>query len=238
MARANAVAVLLACSLAVSCNFARARESAEARAPAPTRKVKVDHPGLPLEKLTERELSRFKAGDGLFEATVRESDGLGPLYVRDACAACHAADGRGPGLVMKVAPKNGDPTLAAKLLPFGSTERPYATAGAKTALLAPAHPELQQTPRLPPAVFGRGFLEAISDQDIERLAKVAAQRSGAERGRINRLKNGAIGRFGLKARLATLHDFAADALSGPKSPLVRKACATTPSQASTSRASK
>ncbi|HEX2877646.1 MAG TPA: di-heme oxidoredictase family protein [Polyangiaceae bacterium] len=213
MARANAVAVLLACGLAVSCNFSTARESTEARAPAPTRKVKVDHPGLPLEKLTERELQRFKEGDGLFEATVRESDGLGPLYVRDACAACHASDGRGPGLVMKVAPKNGDPTLAAKLLPFGSTERPYATAGAKTALLAPAHPELQPTPRLPPAVFGRGFLEAISDQDIERLAKLASERTGAERGRINRLKTGSIGRFGLKARLATLHDFAADALS-------------------------
>jgi CxxC motif-containing protein (DUF1111 family) len=213
MARANAVAVLLACGLAVSCNFSSARESTEARAPSPTRKVKVDHPGLPLEQLTERELSRFKEGDGLFEATIRESDGLGPLYVRDACAACHASDGRGPGLVMKVAPKNGDPALTAKLLPFGNTERPYATAGAKTALLAPSHPELQQTPRLPPAVFGRGFLEAISDRDIEQLAKLAAERTGAERGRINRLKSGAIGRFGLKARLATLDDFAADALS-------------------------
>jgi len=208
------MAALLLGALGASCNFSAARETSEARAPSPARKVKVDHPGLPLQKLTAHELLRFKAGDALFDATVRESDGLGPLYVRDACAACHAGDGRGPGLVMKAAPRNGDAALAARLLPFGSSERPYTTAGAKTALLAPRDPQLKLTPRLPPAVFGRGFLEAIADRDIELLAELAKERSGAERGRINRLKNGAIGRFGLKARLATLHDFAADALSG------------------------
>lgn len=214
MARAKAATVALCCGLAAACNFWTPRETAEPHAAAPARKVKVDHPGLPLDRLTERELERFKQGDALFEATIRESDGLGPLYVRDACAACHAGDGRGPGLVMKVAPQNRDVTLAAQLLPFGSTERPYTTAGAKTPLLAPKHPQLKETPRLPPAVFGRGYLEAIADQDIERLATLAQQRTGSERGRINRLANGAIGRFGLKARLATLNAFAADALSG------------------------
>jgi CxxC motif-containing protein (DUF1111 family) len=214
MARARAAAILLFFAAMASCNFSTSGDTAEARSSTPTRKVKVDLPGLPLARLTPRELERFKQGDALFEATVRESDGLGPLYVRDACAACHAGDGRGPGLVVKVAPRNGDPGLAARLLPFGSTERPYTTAGAKTALLAPTHPQLMETPRLPPAVFGRGYLEAIADSDIERLAMQAQQRTGSERGRPNRLASGAIGRFGLKARLATLLDFAADALSG------------------------
>jgi CxxC motif-containing protein (DUF1111 family) len=214
MARASTAALLLVGALGLSCNFSTPRETTEARAPATTRKVGVDHPGLPLAQLTQPELARFKQGDALFEATIRESDGLGPLYVRDACAACHAGDGRGPGLVMKIAPENGDATLAAKLLPFGSTERPYTTAGAKTALLAPSNPALKTTPRLPPAVFGRGALEAISDRDLEHLAQLAQQRTGSERGRLNRLKSGAIGRFGLKARIATLRDFAADALNG------------------------
>jgi CxxC motif-containing protein (DUF1111 family) len=68
--------------------------------------------------------------------------------------------------------------------------------------------------RLPPAVFGRGYLEAIAEQDIEQLAQAAAARSGAARGRLHRLQDGRIGRFGVKARLATLQDFAADALNG------------------------
>jgi CxxC motif-containing protein (DUF1111 family) len=198
---------------AASCQLDGAREAADVHARA-ARKVTVDRPGMPLVGLTAVELERFKRGDALFEATVRESDGLGPLYVRDACSACHAGDGRGPGLVTKVAAKNGDAALAAQLFPFGSTERPYTTAGAKTALLAPDRPELQVTPRLPPAVFGRGYLEAIADADIESLAAAAARRQDGEKGRINRTKQGKIGRFGVKARLPTLQEFAADALNG------------------------
>jgi CxxC motif-containing protein (DUF1111 family) len=177
------------------------------------RKVRIDHPGLPLPSLSEAELRRFEQGDALFEATLRESDGLGPLYVRDACAACHAGDGRGPGLVMKVAPKSGDAALAKQLLPFGSSERPYTSAGAKIALLSPSHPELMTTPRLPPAVFGRGYLDAIADADLERLEERAHARDGTARGRLNRLGNGRIGRFGLKASSVTLADFTAEALS-------------------------
>src|SRR5688572_1121975 len=93
-------AVLLALVL-TSCN---ARTLSESSTAAPARKVTIDRPGLPLPDLSEAELDKFKQGDALFDATVRESDGLGPLYVRDACSACHVGDGRGPGLVTKVAP--------------------------------------------------------------------------------------------------------------------------------------
>jgi CxxC motif-containing protein (DUF1111 family) len=178
------------------------------------RKVKVDHPGLPLATLSEPELERFKQGDALFDATIRDSDGLGPLYVRDACSACHANDGRGPGLVTKIVPSQADSVLAAAILPFGPTERPYTSAGAKVPLLAPRDPALRVVSRLPPAVFGRGYLEAIAEQDLEHLARLAEARRGSARGRLNRLKDGRIGRFGIKARLATLRDFAADALNG------------------------
>jgi CxxC motif-containing protein (DUF1111 family) len=205
-------ALCVALSAVFGCNLSSSPESSS---PAgPTRRDTMDQPSLPLLELTAAELDRFKQGDTLFEATIRASDGLGPLYIRDACSACHVADGRGPGLVTKAAPVNADPALAAKLLPFGDTERPYTTAGAKTALLAPRVPEVQITPRLPPAVFGRGYLEAVPDSALERLAAVAADRQGSARGRLNRLKDGLIGRCGIKARLATLHDFTADALNG------------------------
>src|SRR4051794_10662317 len=65
--------------------------------------MRVDRPGLPLQGASEAELRSFREGDALFEVTVRESDGLGPLYVRDSCAACHQGDGRGPGFVHKLA---------------------------------------------------------------------------------------------------------------------------------------
>jgi CxxC motif-containing protein (DUF1111 family) len=194
-----------------SCSLLQGLVSEEAPA---ARKVSVDRPGLPLSTLTTDELDRFQQGDALFEATIRDSDGLGPLYVRDACSACHAGDGRGPGLVTKAVPLDVNTTLSATLLPFGPTERPYTSAGAKVPLLAPQDASLRIVSRLPPAVFGRGYLEAIADAEIERLARVAAQRQGSARGRLNRLKDGRIGRFGIKARLATLRDFAAEALNG------------------------
>ncbi len=176
--------------------------------------MKIDRPGLPFASLSDAELDRFKQGDALFEATIRSGDGLGPLYVRDACSACHAGDGRGPGLVTKAVALDGNSVVAAALLPFGATERPYTSAGAKVPLLAPRDPSLRVVSRLPPAVFGRGYLEAIADRDIERLATLAQGRRGSARGRLNRLKDGRIGRFGIKARVATLRDFAADALNG------------------------
>src|SRR6185369_5693873 len=178
------------------------------------RKVNVDRPGLPVSTLSSDELDRFQRGNALFEATIRDSDGLGPLYVRDACSACHAGDGRGPGLVTKVVPLDAGTTLSAALLPFGPTERPYTSAGAKIPLLAPRDASVRVVSRFPPAVFGRGYLEAIADAEIERLAELAERRQGSARGRLNRLKDGRIGRFGIKARLATLREFAAEALNG------------------------
>lgn len=212
MTRVPLVRPLLPLVLAVSaCNAWSTTESGPAA--TPTRRITVDRASLPLSALTDAELMRFKQGDALFEAIIREGDGLGPLYIRDACNACHVDDGRGPGLVTKMAPVGDNGANVDELLPFGTTERPYATAGAKTPLLAPRGDRLKVTPRLPPAVFGRGFLEAIADEDIERLARRAAERRGSARGRPNRLKDGSIGRFGVKARLATLEHFVVDALS-------------------------
>ncbi len=216
MSRALQLSAFLAAS---SCSLLPDKVSDE---PPTARRVRVDRPGLPLPTLTSNELDRFKQGDALFEATIRDSDGLGPLYVRDACSACHASDGRGPGLVTKAVPVDASSKLTATLLPFGPTERPYMSAGATIPLLAPRDASLRVVSRLPPAVFGRGYLEAIADADIERLAELAQRRPVSAHGRINRLKDGRIGRFGIKARLATLRDFAAEALNsdmGVTSPL-------------------
>jgi CxxC motif-containing protein (DUF1111 family) len=186
----------------------------------PARVARVDRPDLPLLRATPAELARFQQGDDLFETTFREPDGLGPLFIRRSCAACHRSDARGPGLVAKMAVVEADGVTTAtdqSALHFGPTQRPYVTAGAKTPLVAPqANAVVRVTYRLPPAVFGRGYLEAFADEEIERVARAAASRNGRIRGRIHRVHaaSSSIGRFGLKARIATLDDFTADALQG------------------------
>jgi len=88
------------------------------------------------------------------------------------------------------------------------------------------------TTRLAAPLFGRAYLEAILDSEIERVAGEQSVRSDGIHGRVNRVsfhstgsvdpafpvhaggERGLIGRFGVKARLATLDDVAADALQG------------------------
>lgn len=203
--------------------------------PSQEQVVTLDRSDLPLAGATPAEVERFDAGDALFETTLREADGLGPLYIRSTCIACHVDDARGPGLVTRLGIKHTgveDPTTRGSLLPYGDAERPYIAAGATQALLAGPAPSVRRSIRLPPAVFGRGYMEAVDDAEIERLARDAAARSGPIRGEIHRVSYQAeanpestfhshapgttklIGRFGLKARIATLDEFTADALQG------------------------
>ncbi len=197
--------------------------------------VRLDRSDLPLVRATPIEVERFDAGDALFETTLREADGLGPLYMRSTCIACHVDDARGPGVVTRLGvvgiPERLEVTRDS-LLPFGDAERPYVAAGAVQPLLVAPSSSIKRSTRLPPAVFGRGYMEAVDDAEIERLARDAASRNGPIRGEIHRVSyqseanpdspfhahgpgtTNLIGRFGLKARIATLDEFTADALQG------------------------
>ncbi len=53
-------------------------------------------------------------------------------------------------------------------------------------------------------LFGAGMIDALSDLDLERAV---GQEPHAVRGRVRRLKDGRIGRFGWKAQMASLEDF-------------------------------
>ena len=205
--RALLLALLAACARAPEDSTVDAVEAVEA---SEARVVRTDRADLPVAELEPEQLTRFREGDGLFEAVYREVDGLGPAYIRASCSDCHREDGRGPGVVTRVVQTS---PIGASLVqagwspasPLGDTERPYVTAGATIPLLFPDGPEIRRTQRLPPAVFGRGLLEAIADAEIERLARAAADRDGPVRGRIARVRlPGAseelIGRFGAQPR--------------------------------------
>lgn len=198
----------------------------------PLQRVADTSSDLPVAGLDEDWRRAFDEGDRLFDTPFRAADGLGPLYIRQACSSCHAGAARGPGIVerMVVVDAAGAPSADQSALPWGTVVRPHATSGA-TPVLAPARADVLVTRRAGVPIMGRGWLEAIDAAEIVRVEAEQAMRRDGVSGRINwvrrasarnddtrfhQLEQGArvIGRFGLKARVGTLDDFAADALQG------------------------
>ncbi|MDB5215455.1 MAG: putative thiol oxidoreductase with 2 cytochrome c heme-binding site, partial [Myxococcaceae bacterium] len=204
---------------------------------APTTPVTPGDPfDVPLEHASDLERTQFFSGDALFELPLREADGLGPVYTRTSCGACHSSGVRGPGAVEKMVVVQADgitPAVDQSALPYGHTVHPLFAGGGTSAVLPPTDPSihLKLSTRVGPSILGRGYVEAVLDSEIERIASEQAQRTDGIHGRINHVvyaseanpdtrfhshKKGdvVIGRFGLKARVGTLDDFTADALQG------------------------
>jgi CxxC motif-containing protein (DUF1111 family) len=196
---------------------------------------KDDLHDLPIAGLSQENVDAFNEGDGLFDLPLFPSDGLGPLYTRTSCSSCHSNGTRGPGLVQKMVSVEADgftPAADQSLFPFGHTVHPLTAAGATTPIEAPVgHADVKVTIRVGPPILGRGYMEAVDDAEIERVAAAQAARTDAIHGRVNHVAYASqpnpdtrfhthqpgdtvIGRFGLKARVATLDDFTADALQG------------------------
>jgi CxxC motif-containing protein (DUF1111 family) len=227
----------LALLLLVACGSGSLPGGDDAGGPGVGLPPSPETPDLPLAGATVAQQRAFRAGDAVFDQLFEAQDGLGPVYVQPSCAACHLRGGRGPGQTRRMAvvsTSTGDPVEA---LPFGPLVRPLVTAGAVTPVLPPdgGIPQgaaLEVTTRLAAPVFGRAYLEAIADTEIERVAAEQALRADGIHGRVNRVsfdsqttvdpsfpthaagESGLIGRFGVKARLATLDDVVADALQG------------------------
>lgn len=225
----------LSASAIAACSSSAEDAPAASGDASPTTVVKEDPTDIPLRAASAAERSLFVDGDIRFDEPFRDTDGVGPVFIRTACGACHEAAGKGPGTVVKMVVIDADGVTPAKdqsLLPYGNTVRPYTAGAATTALLAPEAPQVKQTTRVPPAVFGRGYLEAVDDAEIERVEAEQKARTDGIHGQIHRVtypsetsadeafhthKKGdanLIGRFGLKARQATLDDFTADAYQG------------------------
>ena len=66
---------------------------------------------------------------------------------------------------------------------------------------------ITRSQRNPTALFGAGLIDAISDADIEAAAKVKHPGFAEIAGRVSRLKDKRIGRFGWKSQTASVSDF-------------------------------
>jgi CxxC motif-containing protein (DUF1111 family) len=194
---------------------------------------------VPVAGLADELDAQFNDGDLLFSTPLREADGLGPLYTRSSCDSCHTDGVRGPGMVQKMSVVEADgvtPATDQSMLAFGHTVHPLVVSStvdeAPTPILPPeGQSSVKVTARIGPPILGRGYMEAVADSEIERVAAEQSARADAIHGRINRVAYASeanidtafheyakgqmvIGRFGLKARVATLDDFTADAFQG------------------------
>src|SRR5215471_20809794 len=127
--------VLAACSSSSSGGPAGPSSTPE---PEPT--AHVDSFDIPIRGIDRAWTADFNDGDLLFSTPLREADGLGPLYTRQACSSCHQEGVRGPGLVQKVSIVDDDGVTPAKdqsELEYGHTLHPLTAGGGQTPILAP-----------------------------------------------------------------------------------------------------
>jgi CxxC motif-containing protein (DUF1111 family) len=109
----------------------------------------------PVPGLTFEEQAVFARGDGEFERPFSATEGLGPIFNNSACAGCHSGDGRGSLDNILVRFSRGD-DLVREL--GGPQLQDRAISGATPETLPDG---VDVSKRLPPPVFGVGFIEAI-----------------------------------------------------------------------------
>ena len=175
----------------------------------------------PIEGLTASQLSFFVEGDELFAKVFTPDEGLGPIFIQNACEGCHVGDGKGH-------PFN-------KLTRFGR----YDEDGNFDYMLDQGGPQLQHrainnylpevlpenathfSDRIAPIVIGMGLLAAVDDQTLLDLANLQNSNTDGITGRVNYVmptdffvsedihldsSGYYIGRFGKKASKVTLLD--------------------------------
>jgi len=176
----------------------------------------------------------FITGKALFEklwvfapSSTGASDGLGPYFNARSCHTCHADGGRG-SLQHRTVQLN-DSVYGQQLQAF---TRPGVTAEAEFALVAESvAPNLSRprvdvstwhagvpdsmamSVRLPPTLAGLGLLAAIPDAAVLALADPDDADGDGISGRVNRLADNRVGRFGWKASQPDLRTQTGRALS-------------------------
>ena len=170
--------------------------------------------GMPLPGLTADQITDFNRGQDEFEEVATKGSGLGPIFNRDSCAACHSVPAIGGSSHITVTRfGRGDAQTFDPLTELGgSLLQDHAIDPAaleKIPSQANRRARRQSTP-----LFGVGLIEAIPDSTI--LQGVRTKEFDGIRGRASIVSDVAtgktrVGRFGWKAQHATLLSFSGDA---------------------------
>lgn len=176
-------------------------------------------PGTPLPGLRQTELTRFHAGQALFDKVYSPEEGLGPLFNENQCSACHTvpATGGTTGFerVVKATRFLGPGACDLLVREGGENVRSQATPRLKSHGIdrQPMPPSATEVGRFtPPFLFGLGLIEEIPEEAIlARADPNDTDRDGIS-GRVGRTGGGRLARFGRKAEFATIRDFVESAL--------------------------
>jgi CxxC motif-containing protein (DUF1111 family) len=180
--------------------------------------------GEPLPSLTASQLATFNEGRADFLEVERAQDGLGPVFNGRSCAECHSepiVGGASRRVVTRFGMRNGttfDPltSLGGSLIQehgIGPREgSPHVFSGERVPAAANVIARRRTT-----SLFGLGFVDATPDADFFALAQLqSARRRDGIAGRVSMAGNisagmETVGKFGWKAQVPTLFQFAGDA---------------------------
>ena len=217
------VAVVVLCA---SLSFvAHAHAQARRRASGDGVTQSVAQPaGASLVGLTAAQIASFNAGRGAFNRDATNATGLGPVFNERSCTECHNAPVIGGGsarTVTRFARRISgayDPltALGGSLLQDHAIGPGNGSQHTFTPERVPAEATINVRRRTTP-LFGLGLVDATPDADFIALAAAEAARGDGVAGRVNMTDNiragtKTVGRFGWKAQVPTLFQFAGDAL--------------------------
>ena len=169
---------------------------------------------IPLGPLDAPSRVRFDAGAHEFSLPETPATGLGPVFNDVSCAGCHNRPHVGGSSVRTVTRIGRDGSGGFdELVALGGPiiqEQGTSAGGCFTAgEVVPAEATIV-APRDTPALFGLGLLDKLSDSTILRYADPDDRNGDGISGRANMI-GGRVGRFGRKAQIVGLAEFAADA---------------------------
>ncbi len=180
--------------------------------------------GEPFARLNADEQARFDAGRDEFEEVEEVEDGLGPVFNEASCATCHTNPVGGTN--NRIETRFGKTTNGVfdPLANFGGSLIQDHAIGAVGGdpptheFLAEVVPAVAnvRTGRITTPLFGLGLVDAVPDEVFLQLARRQAARTPRTAGTPNmvlEISTGRmrVGRFGWKAQVPTLHQFAGDA---------------------------
>lgn len=170
--------------------------------------------GEPLAGLTADQLAAFRAGRADFQEVETPADGLGPIFNRESCAACHSGPAVGGASRITVTRfgRNNNGVFDA-LVALGGSLLQDRSIDRQIIERIPAQANVVARRQTTP-LFGLGLIEAIPDATI--LRGVRATPVNGVRGKASMVNDVAtgrtmVGRFGWKGQHATLLSFAGDA---------------------------
>jgi CxxC motif-containing protein (DUF1111 family) len=166
----------------------------------------------PVAGLDNGELGDFQDGHDQFRKAFSIEEGLGPIFNNVSCASCHSGDGRGrtENILTRfsrgadLVPGEGGPQVQTQAIPGATPEQ------------LPNGVDVSF--RLPPPVFGVGFLEALTESTILTNEDPGDSDADGISGRANWVTPAAyvpatepgggtaprVGRFGRKAQVSSL----------------------------------